>query len=60
MSLISVDSILNTCVELKFTVHDFVDVGHTAGPDNTQPNLVSRATGPEGSLLIMFPVKKDQ
>ena len=56
----SADSIFKTCVALRLTVHDSVNAGTAAGPDSTHPNLVSRATGPEGSPLIIPPVKKDQ
>ena len=60
ISLISTDSIFKTCVELKYTVQDSVVVGHAAGPDSTQLNLVSRASGPLGSPLIIPAVKNDQ
>ena len=49
------DSIFKTCVALRLTVHDSVNAGTEAGPD-----MGSRYTGPEGSPLIIPPVKKDQ
>ena len=49
----SVESIFKTCVALRLTVHDSVNAGTEAGPDSTHPNLVSRATGPEGSPLTV-------
>jgi len=56
ISLISVDSIFRTCVELQFTVN----VGHAAGPDSTQTDVVSRATVPVGTPLFIPPVKNDE
>ena len=56
----SADSIFKTCVAFRLTVHAYVNAGTAANPDSTHPNLVSRATGPEGSPLIIPPVKKDQ
>ena len=54
------DSIFKTCVALGLTEHDSVNAETAAGPDSTHPNLVSRATGPEGTPLIIPPIKKDQ
>ena len=56
----SADSIFKTCVALRLTVDDSLNAGTAAGPDSTHLNLFSRATGPEGSPLIIPPVKKDQ
>ena len=56
----SADSIFKTCVALRLTVHYSVNAGTAAGLDSIHPKLVSRAKGPEGSPLIIPPVKKDQ